>query len=923
MTERAQIEAAKLSVQTSKEQLSSAREQLKISKVQLEENLRQIAEARSQITSRKRIPFTPRKERLSKLKFKRELSAADIEMADLQKQIAEQEKYLAEKEAELLAYERDILLPAEQQLNAYEKEVAAIETAKKLYEKKANPIYVKGTPEYKYLQQLYANEAAAKKQFAHDVEKFQTENPTEKLIIDWNKLKVVGVDSGAFNMSFTLEDYNKKLEDYQKRFEQSQKTYTLPEELAKQDIFPKDSVTTMDYNIPKVPTGLDLSIKVPGTIYSAGTPYLYKGIPTYPELRIIGEDWSSRPLTKEEMSSINVKKVGLPEGVEFGPKGEVLYSGKASPVDLGIIPAATGALAGIGYSAIDKLLPRQEPSTGWDISGAPRQLGRAGLFALSAAIPGVGLVYAADLIANFIYNPVGTIKSIKQYGKEYPYETYSIALLGGAKAIKTLKNRRAITALKENIKLLDNAKILSVSIIMKNKGFRPNTDRVAVVAEQSIENGIKRYVIEGDLVSQAGNKVYFMPDAKGYSITAIVVKPLKLSKPKIYLETQTFSVGSKSSSFNLGTYADVADLFLKKPYAISEGIANLEVFTPFGKSNVIPESYSYSFTPKKYGLFAEKRFQRAVKKEQKNTYTTFDKEITITKEITTPFYGVGVAVNKITDLLFNPQGKFLTFKVEPKTRLAKYPRKKKTTKTKPFDVVEDLNAKLVTQQKSQVRVTPLALEVSKTTSEITKNIISPKITPGRVDLIGIPRMVGGEGLTEAQLRQYATQQPSMDYYVTGGPLSKQLPRETITFSAAQLLIPQQKYSERQLLQQRNILIERQQLQQKQLTLQRQQELIRQKELFRQKQLQRLKQQQKLASKVIPVDLLLPRTPVQKPTPIPIKLLTKTPETKKIKGKKRKKPSVYNVLPTLSQQIIGYRGTKPIFSPKGFEVLRII
>lgn len=48
-----------------------------------------------------------------------------------------------------------------------------------------------------------------------------------------------------------------------------------------------------------------------------------------------------------------------------------------------------------------------------------------------------------------------------------------------------------------------------------------------------------------------------------------------------------------------------------------------------------------------------------------------------------------------------------------------------------------------------------------------------------------------------------------------------------------------------------------------------------------------------------------------------------PKRRRIDKRKKKKKKKREVLPTLTQQLMGYRGTRAISRPTGFEAIRII
>ncbi len=101
MVTRAEIQAAK-------EQATQTEQKLGYTKRQVQEEIKKL-------TRRKRVPFTPRKERVTRKKFKRELTSA--------------EKQIRAAEEKVTQYRQEVIQPAEQAISTYEIQKAAYSEA--------------------------------------------------------------------------------------------------------------------------------------------------------------------------------------------------------------------------------------------------------------------------------------------------------------------------------------------------------------------------------------------------------------------------------------------------------------------------------------------------------------------------------------------------------------------------------------------------------------------------------------------------------------------------------------------------------------------------------------------------------------------------------------------------------------------------
>lgn len=904
---REQLNTAKAEVQRAREQLLTAREQLKTSRTQASTNLQTIAEERLKISPRKRIPFTPRKVRAEKLKYKRELSKSESDMLRAQQEISEQEKLLAAKEAELAKYEGEVLGPYEKELIKVEEYNAAVDRINRLADQNRYEVialltkYGKGAVR-EAAQKFLKYESLSKQSIQYVDELGQGISIAPELVKNYIKYETPYLAYyDPINKEHIFQSMDPKVADNLGLIK-TQVTGFFPDTgtfEVKSDtgfLTPKQLTTLKFFDVAtKSRTEIPTTFEVP-IVPDKDAKRSFTFTPTHYEIAAGYTPYEQRQANIFELRKLGAEKFRETYGYEVDKSGRPLYSGGVSPVDLEIVPLTTGKVAGIGYGLINKIIPQPEPGT------KPfSQLGRAGLFIGTTLIPGVGLAYGIDFAANLIYDPVGTIKAINQYRKDYPYEVYPTLGYFGIKSVKNIADKRALRALEENIKELKKQKITTAGLILKEQGVRPGVDRVIFVAEQNIKDGKKVIRIEGDLISQANNKIYFMPDAKGYSITAIKVQPVKLSRPRIYIEGQIFEVGSKSTGINLGTLQNVVEYFSRgRTYAMSENIANLEVYTPVGKSSFVPRVSGWSLTTQKIGLFPEKRFLRQQQKQfKKNIVVEEGYEI----DYTLPFREIGIKLDAQTDLLIGEKDISLIKTINTKTKKIRIYGGKKTPLSKTFS---DQNL-ISSQQLSNV--------ARKT--QITSDKIVSQILPSqtRQNLKGIPRMTGGQGLDEAQINRYIS--PSYENFEVS-------------------LTP--KYSTRQYSRSNYNLVERKNMSSlnvnnlllnKELNIVKERQLIRerQQQIQKSRQLQReqqaLKQQQRLQQKLIdPITGKMSKS-IATPKAPALKYKDKNILIPTLKKSKKKKKSKYKTLPTLSQQIIGYKGKAPIRQPKGFEAIRII
>ena len=97
-------------------EITKARADVKAAKSKIKETRGQVAGYKEDISTeskklirKKRVPFTPRRERISRSKFRQQLGSAGAELSEAERQLASQE-------GEIQQYERGTLAPAEREL---------------------------------------------------------------------------------------------------------------------------------------------------------------------------------------------------------------------------------------------------------------------------------------------------------------------------------------------------------------------------------------------------------------------------------------------------------------------------------------------------------------------------------------------------------------------------------------------------------------------------------------------------------------------------------------------------------------------------------------------------------------------------------------------------------------------------------------
>jgi len=526
MVTRAEIEQAKQDVQ-------KAQEQIQTSRGNIESTQEQVEQARGTLRRPKRVPFTPRKERLARSQYRRKLSGVEGELSSAEKQLAAQEE-------EIKKYQTEVLNPADAELKKIEDYNYAVSVIEKAAAKGmvwAHAFYDTGL--VRELAQRYLKlEKMQKDAFRKEVEQFQQQNPNEKLLVDWKNMKITGVESGSLGQSLSLDNYNKRIEEINKSLGDYKPLETnLP---AYYDpMTGKEVLQSIDPNVAKglgyVPielqaydkntgkyiaeskTGLltpqqlayknlldsiqQQSTQIPTTFEIGGTPSKMDPLAIFGPQTPYESAVRSSPYAGKELNKIEFQRLG-PEGFyqKYGydvtPQGDVLYSGAASGVinvgpprkegesigswyarnirdpestksALNLALLGTGAkavpaaiqgsraalkslarTAGTGFSdqitqttsnIVDSIIP---PSpTGLSPSGAPSQVGRGALYYAIGSNPLVAPAYITAILKSAVTDPVGTVKQVKDYVIENPYE---VATIGGlSKAELRIRQRIA------------------------------------------------------------------------------------------------------------------------------------------------------------------------------------------------------------------------------------------------------------------------------------------------------------------------------------------------------------------------------------------------------------------------------------------------------------------------------------------------
>jgi len=414
-----------------------------------------------------------------------------------------------------------------------------------------------------------------------------------------------------------------------------------------------------------------------------------------------------------------------------------------------------------------------------------------------------------------------------------------------------------------------------------------NSDRIEMIGYQESKNSLRQIKIEGDLIRE-GKNIYFIPYAKGFATTFSYAKPSRLALERIYQDVQTFDVGGRSTGINIGTMGTV------------------QLFTSMGTSTYVPKMGMAGLVKRKFGPFAQARTIKAILKEMEGQKTYGG--VTV-KDINLPFQDLGLKLSEQAALIVGRRGAgaILTIEKTPTSYGGRVFGARQTPLETAF-------------QEPAQRVIPIE-KVARSVGKQSQSMVSSLIPVKEPSLKGVPRMVGGKGLTEAQMRRYVGQPNFLVEYETLSPRMN-IKDVRQANSVSSLLVPMEmsKIDIRQLERQKPL--ERQRQIEKQILLEKQRLLERQKLLEKQRQLQkqRLLQKQKLQQKqklTLGFGLIGPTPKLPKGFKPP----TKKGQRKSTKEDKKKKKREKKVLPTITQQLMGIRRKTPKSYITGFELVR--
>jgi len=918
---------ASSSISGSRAQIEAAKQQLKESQSQIESSRGQISTARQSIKQRKRVPFTSRKERIGKEQYKRTLSAA--------------ERKLIEQESELLKYKKETLDPTERKIAEVEEYNTAVDRINRAIDKGmvwAHAAYGKG------LMRKLAKQYLKRR----SIERRSIQKQEAKAVPEYVDPLGQGVSYDPIAAGAPIDYYKRPLPAYYdpisgkevlqsmdpaiatrqgyvpiqlKGYQPSTRKYIIESKtglLTPSQLEYKKLIDQVKKKSTEIPTtfeigGAQTRQEPVDLLQSSTTPYEFAT--------------RTKPYTGKEFSRIELQRLGSKGfyekyGYSVDNTGQRLYSGSITPVtpeDVMALAGGARAIYGVGKVAVkaaakkiatsagivlsepiargttkvvDLLVPRD--TSGFALSGAPRQIARGALFTGTVLVPGVGTAYGTEILKGFSTDPLSTGKDLAQYAKESPYEIGTMAVFGLARGRRFKLDKKAVKIVEKNIKKLSEAKVNDITIIRRGKGSRPGTDRVMIEAVQELPEAVRKIKIEGDLLTLK-EKIYFMPDAKGFATTVTVAKPSRLARSRIYQDVQIFEVGGKSSGINIGNIGDI------------------QLFTPLGYSTYVPLKSTSTLIKKKFGPYSEARTLAEVGRRLEAADPKYGGKVV--KDITLPFEDLGFKINEQVSLLTGKRGSSLI--LTTKEPVGQFGARGRGIK-QPFesDLIQE---QLATEQK-----VISSGKVAKDISRQSENIVSSLVPTERPQLGGVPRMVGGEGLSPQQMARY--KQPSsmlVSYDVSPGLDIRDVSRAQ---SASNLLVPLRRTEVSQRGKTRQLIEIKAQQKFRQLEKQRQIERTKQstklRQLEKQRQQQVQKQIQKQAQKVGNI-LGIPTAPR---LGFELDIVTGKPRKKiRIKKKKipkKKKKKEKKVLPTLSQQILGIRLGRKVERPTGFEIARV-
>jgi len=219
-------------IQEAKQQVQEARQKISQARTILTEQRGKISETESRlIEAKKSLPDITSQRALRSQKYGGGLRGRLVrrKIKETSEDISKRLDLLGESREKLKKYEEGIL-DYEKQVKSYEEQIKKVEQAqakirreqeayklaKKFYYKKISPYWINDEVVKKYLKEFYTRERLARESFAKQVEEFQRSSGGEKLIVDWENMRVKGVQSSALGKTFSVEEYNKLIEGLKK-----------------------------------------------------------------------------------------------------------------------------------------------------------------------------------------------------------------------------------------------------------------------------------------------------------------------------------------------------------------------------------------------------------------------------------------------------------------------------------------------------------------------------------------------------------------------------------------------------------------------------------------------------------------------------------------------------------------------------------
>lgn len=461
MATRAQINQARQSI-------TETRSQIKESRGNIQSSREKVTQGQQSLRRPKRVPFTPRKERFARSKFKQSLGAASQELSETEKQLTAQEQ-------EVQSYETYTLDPADRELKKIEEYNAAVSTIERAADKGmvwAHAAYGDGI-----VQKLAKKWLKLRSLAKQDYQKQQDlklpawfDPATGKQVLqsmDPNIAKQKGL------IPIELKSFDQTTG---KSIIESKTGLLTPTQLAARDFYSKvgrinkvDIPTMFEFGGDRQKRSFQEIIQPPKSAYDVAArtvPYIGK--------RAKSIEYKKDPIAFEQKYGYAVDEEGNVAAmgggasgvINVGPprkKGESIpeWYGRTirdkesagSAFNLALL--ATGypvvksggaaALRGAAWrgsyllsdpitettsNIVESLIPQKE--TGFSLLGAPRQIARGGTFFGLASNPVVGPAFAAEILKSAVVDPIETVKNLKDYFLKNPYEAATVVGLGRA-----------------------------------------------------------------------------------------------------------------------------------------------------------------------------------------------------------------------------------------------------------------------------------------------------------------------------------------------------------------------------------------------------------------------------------------------------------------------------------------------------------